>query len=1485
MGLQDGTIPDANITSSVADSFPERVRLGGDGAWCFTVSWGAAITLTVDLGTTRLVSGVMVQGPPASLYPVTYHYAIGFWILNSTVDATGPWGICCGDNFYARDEYEEAEVTQVHPLKSLVLARYLRLQFRTDVLSIGNDTKCLRLEILGCPANMEPDSGVGLTTERSGWVVMSWRPPVVQLPQVNGSLAPFTLTTTDYQVSISRTGGGEPKMLWEASVKALRYVLPLPLWGATYSATVVCVHQGRQIRCGATSLTAVLDSCDTCIKEDEVMFRRPTVVRACVARDGEVELMWAMDTRGWVTRRLDLLLLSRDGTQIDQRSLTSQDTRGRVTGVTAGNSYTVSFCPMSDSQKLAEFSYNLHIISWENVEGTTQTTGYGAFLADVNLSADVLWNGTLKLTWMPAQVCGMVSGSAAQPTMAAAPQPKQTTQVIQTTQLTQTMDTSPAGVPQAADTTTTRVPQATNTTSITGIPQVTDTSVTTAMTQATQTPQGTNNNASATTETPFLTTDISPSEAILTPPTRQPTTLPQQTQSVVPDIPFLAPGSPALTTGAPTLPPMGGTVMTAITYTLNITYGNEQASETVQQGEGSAPGEPVMRMFMTQISFQTLYTVSIMCSFGSISLECGTTSTFTELPLHIVQVDGQDVVHMVADGRAGWAQQEARCRRGDGNLVSLSTREEEALLVRSLTRDPSQQLSNFWLGLNLCQTYTGRRWSDGSVWRDIWRVYNPNSQLSSTTCCIKAAWNVNQYSWVGEACDALLLAICEYRPNGLMGRVTLLERAAANTTQAGVTWTYEPNFWMPTSFTVSYCLFRKLENITDSGNASDTCLTADLDVEAREHQRDDLEPFTEYQVTVAPSFTLLNYTSGASVTYVRTFPENPLLVKVDSTGFVNIMFAIKVSEFGGEEEVSVRLASTDPYSVVAQRRVPASGVRFGGIQLGVNYTVSVREVNPLRRRETLTLLAYPPCACEGCQVDVSCYMTTKAPANAEQAVRDCQQQGASMVTINLPKEIQQVLQMAMDVGDDLWVQPSSARIRAADCLVVSREARGVVQEDCTIVHLAACSYRAFVAQPFVNINTEVGPTSVSVTWNASASGWLTQQISVIYKKTAERNLRWMAATSQPVVINDLEPDMGYTLVLEADLGSNVLVTSKEFKIFTTNDTTGKLVSPLILGMSPMLQYQALQLVCSSLLVVACIITMLFFFATGMFYQDCVAQLGFESALMVAYLVLMIVYPTSAQTNNKTACIGIAVALHFLFLCAFTFLMLEALTLAHLLVIYIKSPFQRSNWVMVVVGLLLPLLVVAFTAGFGSQQYPDFSVGNCWVNPNGNAMWGEVVPIGILVAATVFLLGNTFFTQQMPPELAEEEHRGRQSDSHKLRWVVLALCVELLVAWASGVAANQSGDQGIYVFFCVMTLVLAITIAGARTSFDDTFRSKMHRLCCGTELTYKRSEILSISARSRITPTHKPEDVSRDNVVPLSTSRSATNASLLSVVHH
>lgn len=73
----------------------------------------------------------------------------------------------------------------------------------------------------------------------------------------------------------------------------------------------------------------------------------------------------------------------------------------------------------------------------------------------------------------------------------------------------------------------------------------------------------------------------------------------------------------------------------------------------------------------------------------------------------------------------------------------------------------------------------------------------------------------------------------------------------------------------------------------------------------------------------------------------------------------------------------------------------------------------------------------PPCACDMCQVEVWCYVNTEVQTDIKQAERDCQLQGASMVTVISTKEMPQLLQMAADAGDDLWVLPSSMRIQAA----------------------------------------------------------------------------------------------------------------------------------------------------------------------------------------------------------------------------------------------------------------------------------------------------------------------------------------------------------------------------------------------------------------------------------------------------------------------
>lgn len=66
-----------------------------------------------------------------------------------------------------------------------------------------------------------------------------------------------------------------------------------------------------------------------------------------------------------------------------------------------------------------------------------------------------------------------------------------------------------------------------------------------------------------------------------------------------------------------------------------------------------------------------------------------------------------------------------------------------------------------------------------------------------------------------------------------------------------------------------------------------------------------------------------------------------------------------------------------------------------------------------------------------CQVDVWCYVNTEVQTDIKQAERDCQPLGAAMVTVTSSKDMPQLLQMATDAGDDLWVSSSSARIQVA----------------------------------------------------------------------------------------------------------------------------------------------------------------------------------------------------------------------------------------------------------------------------------------------------------------------------------------------------------------------------------------------------------------------------------------------------------------------
>ncbi|CAL4075433.1 unnamed protein product, partial [Meganyctiphanes norvegica] len=199
--------------------------------------------------------------------------------------------------------------------------------------------------------------------------------------------------------------------------------------------------------------------------------------------------------------------------------------------------------------------------------------------------------------------------------------------------------------------------------------------------------------------------------------------------------------------------------MSAQTYSL--TLGNSDDDLDVQNM--TVDGNEVGFMWLfEQLYIENFYWIEIICNFGNISIKCGSKTIFTEKPLYLSELNERIMVYTSVEDGAGWAEQENNCRQGAGNLVSLATDIENGLL-EPVVGGRNTKDEEYWLGLNMCLDNTGDLWSDGSLWSHS-RLPRVNAQLSGVSCCIKAVKLDNTFTWLGETCDALLPAICEFKP-------------------------------------------------------------------------------------------------------------------------------------------------------------------------------------------------------------------------------------------------------------------------------------------------------------------------------------------------------------------------------------------------------------------------------------------------------------------------------------------------------------------------------------------------------------------------------------------------------------------------------------------------------------------------------------------------------------------------------------------------
>ncbi|XP_076066282.1 uncharacterized protein LOC143039806 isoform X2 [Oratosquilla oratoria] len=909
------------------------------------------------------------------------------------------------------------------------------------------------------------------------------------------------------------------------------------------------------------------------------------------------------------------------------------------------------------------------------------------------------------------------------------------------------------------------------------------------------------------------------------------------------------------------------------------------------------------------------YTVHLTCDFGGAAVSCGTMSVFTAPPLHWSRLEGEVVVYSKRAREASWDEQEEQCRKREGALVSYGTFEEDNLLRPALFSEDGvvkNTFSSYWHGLSMCHDRNNgeSNWSDGSEWRHS-LLPKVDAGLEGSRCCVKAVYvstGENDYVWRGEECKALLPAICEFHPGDLLGKVVDVEKGPAAKDAATVSWGYQPDNWEVEGFQVAMCPVRNLQELHRQLPYDESkCISTTVSANMTNWVQNGLSIFTEYNVTVAPALPSINFIGNRTSNIVRTFPDESVSVQMNSNGTVTIQWSEKVAEFGENDNVVMTFNQGSSLSNDAKEQmISAAGITMGNLTLGENYTLSLTELGGKRRKKVVTFRAFPPCNCQSspkCQLGGNCYIPSSRSSYFQDASDNCKDDEATLVATSSAEEVELLLGLSNHIRDDLWVSLETSHRKGkddmdtsllvsddveiihetndgvvttvvtqdetisgegtADCLLMSRAARSIVPS-CEGRHLAACRKQSPVSPifpPISELEVTVGANWLQVSWNKSRTEWAVPEYNLYYRKTRlgiTQGLKYRTFSSPPVTITGLLYETSYTLELEANLGYDFIESTEEFE-YSTNNTGSFKAAGYGWGSegSVLNDYEVLHLVCGALLIACIIATMLLFFATGMFYQDCIAQLGFQACLMSAYFLLLLAHPAKNDASRELGCVVLAVMLHFLFLCALTFLALEALTLAHLLLEHIRSPFQKSNWLLVAAGVSLPVIVVVVSAAILQGSYVDMKANNCFLKGNGTALLAGLIPKAVITLAALLLLGNTFFSNGTPPDLIDVHLRGRQSDSYKLRWVVALLVVLLVTAWASGVAASTLKNTVSHVIFAAATLLLAIAVLGLRTVFDDTFRMKMARLCCGTELTYKRSDILSLSSKSRIAPSEAP----------------------------
>ena len=298
----------------------------------------------------------------------------------------------------------------------------MRIVVSSGVRWIGHEQKCFRFEVLGCliregaSGSFVPDISFSSAPLPSGFLSARWSDPAVVIA---GRETVYLDTADNFLVTASSNGETNSEF---RNTTSHGLILPRPLWGSDYTFGVKCIYQGREIDCGEhyVESASIYDSSEDCFAHaagcavgDFVQFVSPTDLEAVTRLNGSsVRVDWRLTDRGWVPPQTQLRIEDATGgrlvspTRVVSDGETSVDIERGIAEVAFFDTeeYLLVFSPAGEGVPNGRVVENAAVLALlRDPNSIDEEDTVYAFIADVSLSANIIWSGKIRARWEVAR--------------------------------------------------------------------------------------------------------------------------------------------------------------------------------------------------------------------------------------------------------------------------------------------------------------------------------------------------------------------------------------------------------------------------------------------------------------------------------------------------------------------------------------------------------------------------------------------------------------------------------------------------------------------------------------------------------------------------------------------------------------------------------------------------------------------------------------------------------------------------------------------------------------------------------------------------------------------------------------------------------------------------------------------------------------------------------------------------------------------------